>query len=111
MSKTEIDNDTKGLRIATAHEVWRDGPRGANFVDPGHIYGRIERGLPHVVLNKYPANRYYINDFSNLPKRLKKDIIGDFANCSVAERRVLYIVDSQFNPNNGGRRNRTPRNN
>ena len=106
MSKIEIDKNTKGLRIARAVEVWRRGRNGMRYIDPTHIYGRVDRDMPHVVLNKNVANRFYINDFSNLSKNLKKDIINEFEQCSSSERRVIYLVDSQFNrPRQNNRRN------
>lgn len=106
MSKIEIDKNTKGLRIARAAEVWRRGPNGMRYIDPTHIYGRVDRDMPHVVLNKHVANRSYINDFSNLSKTVKEGIVNEFIHCPANERRVLYLVGSQFNrPRQNNRRN------
>ena len=111
MSKIEINKNTRGLRIATSDEVFT-GRNHRILRNPTHIYGRIEREYPHVVLTRSNRNRTYKDDFSKLSTCVKKEVVDRFNNYGTHNRRVLYLVDSQFNQpvQNNTRVPRNPRN-
>ena len=111
MSKIEINKNTRGLRIATSDEVFT-GRNHRVLRDPTHIYGRIEREHPHIVLNRSNNCRTYKDDFSKLSTRVKSDVVDQFNNHGRHNRRVLYLVDSHFNQpaQNNTRAPRNPRN-
>jgi len=111
MSKIEINKNTRGLRIATSDEVFT-GRNHRVLRDPTHIYGRIETEQPHIVLSRNSRNRRYKDDFANLSKSVKTEVVDQFNNHGRHNRRVLYLVDSQFNQpaQNNTRVPRNPRN-
>lgn len=105
MSKIEINKDTRGLRVVTSDEVFT-GRNHRILRDPMHIYGRIEIEQPHIVLSRNNRNRRYKDDFANLSKNVKTEIVDQFNNPGRHNRRVLYLVDSQFNrPRQNNNRN------
>ena len=112
MSKIEINKNTRGLRVANTNEVYRRTRRGYVLNDPNHIYGRIERVTPHIVLTRSNRNRTYKDDFSNLSTSVKREVVNQFNNHGSHNRRVLYLVDSHFNQpaQNNTRVPRNPRN-
>ena len=106
MSKIEINKNTRGLRVVGVEEVYRRTGQGFRIIDPTHVYGRIEREYPHIVLNRTNNCRTYKDDFSKLSTRVKSDVVDRFNNHGRHNRRVLYLVDSQFNrPRQNNRRN------
>ena len=112
MSKIEINKNTRGLRVVGAEDVYRRTRQGFRIIDPTHVYGRIEREYPHVVLNRSNSRRTYKDDFSKLSTRVKSDVVDQFNNHGRHNRRVLYLVDSHFNQpaQNNTRVSRNPRN-
>lgn len=110
MSKIEINKNTRGLRVVGAEEIYRRTRQGLRIIDPTHVYGRIEREYPHVILNRTNNCRTYKDDFANLSTRVKNDVVDQFNNHGRHNRRVLYLVDSQFNQPVQNRVPRNPRN-
>ena len=112
MAKIEINKNTRGLRVAYAEDVFGRNGNQRYLRNPNHIYGRIERITPHIVLTRSNRNRRYKDDFSNLSTSVKREVVDQFNNHGSHNRRVLYLVDSHFNQpaQNNTRVPRNPRN-
>lgn len=86
------NKDLVNLRVATADEVWMTDNKGKPRLRRDlSIYGRVDKGTSVFVTttNLSGGNHRIVDDTSNLPKRVKNDVVKLLKN---KNRRVAYLV-------------------
>ena len=95
--KKEFNKSIRGLKVKESREVF--GHRnGKDYLrNPELIYGRVDKEVPGVICDRTVNGLKYLDDFANLPKTNKKEIIDKFYNLGNSHnRKVLYLVKSEY---------------
>lgn len=79
----------RGMQLKTSEEVYDKNSK--KYINPQNIYGKVNRNYLNVVLSKN-SRKGIIEDFHNLPKRYKNQIVEFFRIKKNAGRSVVYIV-------------------
>lgn len=95
--KKEFNKSIRGLKVKESREVF--GHRnGKDYLrNPELIYGRVDKEVPGVICDRTVNGLKYLDDFANLSKTNKKEIIDKFYNLGNSHnRKVLYLVKSEY---------------
>ena len=86
------NKDLVNLEVVTADRVWTKNKSGKTVLRQDiDIYGRIDKGTSAFIstTNLSGGNHKIVDDTSNLPKKVKNDIVNILKN---ENRKVAYLV-------------------
>lgn len=86
------NKDLVNLEVVTADKVWTKNKSGKTVLRQDiDIYGRIDKGTSAFIstTNLSGGNHKIVDDTSNLPKKVKNDIVNILKN---ENRKVAYLV-------------------
>ena len=98
--KKEFNKKITGLKLKDSSEVWFKVGGKHYIKNPDLVYGKVEKHVPGVICEKIKNEVRYLDDFVNLPKNSKKEIIDKFYNHGKNNKQVQYLVKNGFDKKN-----------